>query len=304
MQYNDALKSIFNELKDWEDLGSMADYIPELAKVNPNKFGIYLSCINGESFTYGDTQEKFSLQSVAKVFSLSLAYSIEGARLWDRVGVEPSGNSFNSLWQLEYENGIPRNPFINSGALVVCDVLCSILDNPKADFLQFVRKIAGNPNLNFNPAVAKSEQETGHRNHALVDFMKSYGNIENPTEKVLDFYFNLCSLEMTCEALAKSFLIFANGGKTVEDNLQLLSSVRIKRVNAIMQTCGFYDEAGEFAFRVGLPGKSGVGGGIAAIHPGHYAVAVWSPRLNDKGNSSKGMKALEMLTTKLELSIF
>ena len=304
MQYNDALKSIFDELKTWDDLGSKADYIPELAKVDANKFGMYLTCINGESFTYGDTQEKFSLQSVAKVFSLSLAYSIVGVKLWDRVGVEPSGNSFNSLWQLEYEFGIPRNPFINSGALVVCDVLCSILDNPKADFLQFVRKIAGNPNLNFNPAVAKSEQETGYRNRALVDFMKSYGNIENAVDKVLDFYFNLCSLEMTCEELAKSFLIFANGGKTVKDDLQLLSAVRIKRVNAIMQTCGFYDEAGEFAFRVGLPGKSGVGGGIAAIHPGHYAVAVWSPRLNGKGNSSKGMKALEMLTTKLELSIF
>jgi glutaminase len=229
---------------------------------------------------------------------------VKGNEIFDRVDVEPSGNPFNSLVQLEYEQGIPRNPLINSGALVICDILLSEFRDPKNELLNFVRTLAVDENIHYNEKIAESEKKTGHRNSALINLLKSFGNIENPVEDVLDFYFESCAIEMTCEELARSFLIYANDGRLAHNNEQIISLSESKRINAIMQTCGFYDEAGEFSFRVGLPGKSGVGGGIAAVHPDHYSVAVWSPRLNEKGNSALGMKALEALTTLSGLSIF
>lgn len=302
MDYKKAIEEIYTELKAIKPQGKVASYIPELAKVKPYKFGFTLLSVDGQRCGNGDINEKFSIQSIAKVFSLTLAYSIKGAKLWNRVGVEPSGNPFNSLAQLEYENGIPRNPFINSGALVICDILFDVLENPKIDMLNFIRKISDNDAINYNLDVAQSEKENGFRNAAHINLMKSYGNINNDIEEVLDFYFHLCSVEMTCKELSKAFLFFANAGKI--KNEIILTVSKTKRLNALMQTCGFYDEAGEFSFLVGLPGKSGVGGGIVAVHPGKYSVVVWSPVLNEKGNSFLGLKALELLTTKTELSIF
>ena len=230
--------------------------------------------------------------------------SLVGETIWERIGVEPSGNSFNSIVQLEYENGIPINPFINAGALVMADLLVSKLNDPKKDFLEFVRKISGNKNIEYNLAVAKSEKETGFMNASLVNMLKSRGNIHNKVEDVLDFYFHQCSIEMTCKDLANSFLLFANQGKCAHLQDQIISGSQVKRISALMLSCGFYDESGEFAYKVGLPGKSGVGGGIVAVQPQKYSVAVWSPKLNKKGNSSLGMKALELLTTKTGMSIF
>jgi len=229
---------------------------------------------------------------------------VHAGKLWERVGVEPSGNPFNSLVQLEYENGIPRNPFINAGALVIADILCDTLENPKEDMLNFVRKLAGNKDIFFNEKVAASEKQNGFRNAAHINLMKAFGNIKNDVDCVLDFYYHLCSIEMSVVDLSKALMIYVNHGILIHDNTRLMNFSKTKRVNALMQTCGFYDEAGEFSFKVGLPGKSGVGGGIVAVHPEKYAVAVWSPRLNKKGNSYLGMKALEMLTTKTKLSIF
>ena len=302
MNYQQIIEDIHTELKATENKGKVADYIPELAKINPDKFGINLLTADGNQFGIGDVDEKFSIQSIVKVFTLTLAYSIHGSKLWKRVDVEPSGDPFNSLSQLEYENGIPRNPFINSGALVICDILFDSLENPKVDILNFIRKISKNDTINYNPIVENSEKEYGYRNAAHINLMKSYGNIKNDVDKVLDLYFHLCSIEMSCNELSEAFLLFAKGGKL--DNKQILTTSESKRLNALMLTCGFYDEAGEFSFKVGLPGKSGVGGGIAAVHPGKYSVVVWSPKLNKKGNSFLGMKALELLTTKTELSIF
>jgi len=224
--------------------------------------------------------------------------------LFNRVDVEPSGDPFNSLVQLEYEQGIPRNPFINAGALVIADILISLLDNPKEDFLDFIRNITNNISININPDVYQSEIQYSHRNAALLNLMKSFGNITNDIETVLDFYVFQCAVEMSCKELAIAFMIYANQGKKLSDNTEILAPQKVKRINAIMQTCGFYDEAGEFSFRVGLPGKSGVGGGIAAVHPEQYAVTVWSPLLNPKGNSELGMYALERLTTLTGYSIF
>ena len=304
MNYHKIFSKINRQLNKTEDFGEVATYIPELGNVDPAKFGVHLTTINHQHYQFGDAEEKFSIQSIAKVLALVLAYKQEGEKLWERVGVEPSGTSFNSLFQLEFNKGIPRNPLINSGALVISDILVSHLKNPKDDFIEFVRNISGNPEINYCPRIAESEKLTGHRNAALVNLMKSFGNIKNDIDVVLDFYFNLCSIEMTCRELSQTFLFLAAYGVNPFTNERVLSISKSKRVNAIMQTCGFYDESGEFTFKVGLPGKSGIGGGIIAIHPGKYSIGVWSPRLNEKGNSHRGMKFLELLTTETKLSIF
>lgn len=304
MNFSEIINEIYSEVKCGETDGHVASYIPELLNVNPDKFGIALLTVDGNEFCCGDAEEKFSIQSISKVFALSIAFSLLGEKIWERMGVEPSGTSFNSIMQLEYEKGKPRNPFINAGALVVADILVSNLKNPKEEFLEFVKEISGNNNISFNYKIAQSEKEFGFRNAALINMMKSYGNIKNDIELILDFYFFLCSIEMTCKELASSFLPYANLSKPFNYKNFPLTKSQIKRINALMISCGFYDESGEFAFKVGLPGKSGVGGGIVAIHPNIYSVAVWSPRINSKGNSVFGMKTLEMLTTKTEISIF
>ncbi|MBG6112053.1 glutaminase [Flavobacterium sp. CG_23.5] len=303
MDYSLILQEIYQEAKAAPIIGTVAKTIPELAKVDPNKFGIHLTTINGEDFGIGDSNEKFSIQSVSKALTLTLAFSFLDEKMWKRVGVEPSGDPFNSLVQLEYEKGIPRNPFINAGAIVIADILVSHLKNPKEEFLNFIRMISGSPTIDFNLKVAQSEKETGFRNAALANFLKSFGTIDNDVETVLDFYFHQCSIEMTCKELAHSFFFLANEGKT-QAGKQIVSKSQVKRLNALMQTCGFYDESGEFTYKVGLPGKSGIGGGIAALYPKNFVVATWSPRLNEKGNSELGMNALELLTTKTGMSIF
>lgn len=304
MDYQRILNEIAQSLQGKNFGGKVADYIPELAEINPDNFGIHLCCLQSGNYSIGKNKDRFSIQSISKVFALTLAYPMMGEKLWKRVGVEPSGNPFNSLVQLEYESGIPRNPLINAGALVVSDILITNLANPKEDFLNFVQKLAGNDEIQFNEKVAESEKETGYRNAGLANLMKSFGNIENLVEDVLDFYFYMCSIEMSCKELAQTFLVFANHGKHIITGETILTSSQAKRLSAILLTCGFYDQAGEFTFKVGLPGKSGVGGGIVAVFPEHYSVAVWSPKLNKAGNSVLGMEVLERLTTKTGLSIF
>jgi glutaminase len=302
--YKKIIEDIYLEVKNVDDIGKVANYIPELAFVDSNNFGINITTINNESFGIGDSETKFSIQSVTKILSLTLAYKLEGEKLWERVDVEPSGNPFNSLLQLEADLGKPRNPFINAGAIVVCDVLISHLKNPKEDFLNFCREISDNTTLNYNEKIAQSEKSSGFRNIALCNFIKSFGNIKNNVDEVLDFYFHICSLEMTCKELSQMFLYLAEDNFITKKGTKIISESQTKRINAIMLTCGFYDESGEFAFRVGLPGKSGVGGGIIAIHPDKYCISVWSPKLNKKGNSYKGMLFLEKFTTKTTSSIF
>jgi glutaminase len=306
MNYSLILQEIQTEVKDLSGTGTIASYIPELATIDPAKFGMHLVTTEGKNYGLGDSNEKFSIQSISKVFSLTLAFSFLGEKIWERVGVEPSGNAFNSLVQLEYDKGKPRNPFINAGALVIADMLLSHVNNPKQYFIDFIRELANCTEIDFNTKVALSEKSVGFRNAALANMLKSFGNIKNDVEDVLDFYFHQCAVEMTCKELANSFLFYAherNAGNETKNNL-LLTQSQVKRLNALMQTCGMYDESGEFAYKVGLPGKSGVGGGIVAIYPKKYCVATWSPRLNEKGNSVLGMKALELLTTKTGMSIF
>lgn len=287
--------------------GKVADYIPALANIDPNQFGMAVTLNNGEFYGVGSYNQAFSIQSISKVFSFTLALREYKKKLYRRVWREPSGDPFNSLVQLEYEEGIPRNPFINAGAIVVCDSLISKANgNSKAitDILSFIRSVSDDNSITINENVVDSEIQHGFRNASLANLMKSFGNLENEVDAVLETYFQHCSVEMTPQQLSRAFLYLANNGTDPISNKQFLTPEQAKRVNALMLTCGHYDASGDFAFRVGLPGKSGVGGGIVAIVPGKMAIAVYSPGLNEFGNSLVGTKALELFTSLTRLSIF
>ena len=304
MDYLQILENIYQSILPYAKEGKQATYIPELANVNPDQFGMCIHTIYGETAAIESADTRFSIQSISKVLALAMCLSLKGDDLWKRIGKEPSGTAFNSLVQLEVEKGLPRNPFINAGAIVMADILLSSLRDPEADFLAFVRAVAGNDTIDYNPSVALSERSTGYLNAAIANLLKYHGTIENDIEEVLHFYFLMCSIEMSCRELSLAFLAFANHRRKFDYAGITLTASQVKRINAILQTCGFYDEAGDFAYLVGLPGKSGVGGGIVAIYPLQYSVAVWSPRLNSKGNSVMGIKAFELLTTETKESIF
>lgn len=303
INYPQILAEIYQEIQPYARQGQQATYIPALAEVNPDQFGMCLNTVEGDLFTCEQADTRFSIQSISKVFSLAACLSFFGDRLWERVGVEPSGSAFNSMILLEAEKGKPRNPFINAGAIVLADMLLSYCDDAENKFLHFMRKISGSDTLNYREDVAKGEREKGYLNAAIANMLKYYGNLQGDIERVLMFYFRMCSIEMSCKELAHALIPFTNSVPFDYEGVKLTRS-QVKRINAIMQTCGLYDEAGEFSFLVGLPGKSGVGGGLIAVCPQRYSVAVWSPRLNKKGNSVMGLKALELLTTKTEESIF
>lgn len=296
----DILNDIGAEMAAAPDRGRVANYIPELAQVDPNQFGMAVVTAQGDTFTVGDATKPFSIQSVSKVFTLALALGRLGHQLWNRVGREPSGLAFNSILQLEHEHGIPRNPFINAGALVVTDAILAG-HQPRevlGELLRFVRAAADDDDIHINDAVARSETEHGDRNMALAHFMRAQGNFLNPPDLTCGTYFHQCAIEMTCLQLAKAgrFLMGGPGG--------LVSAEQVRRINALMLTCGHYDGSGDFAYRVGLPGKSGVGGGILTIVPGQASVAVWSPGLNAQGNSQLGTLAVERLARATGWSIF
>jgi glutaminase len=304
LDYQHVLDTIQSEVQPLLGQGKVAGYIPELSKVSPERFGMAVYCLDGRTYMTGDAEAKFSLQSVTKLFALALAFSREGDDIWKRVGREPSGNPFNSLVQLEVERGKPRNPFINAGALVITDILASRFVQPDVAVLQFARQIANEQGIDFDLTVAESERKTANRNSAIAYFMKDFGNLDNPVEAVIGSYCRQCSITMTCTELAKAGSFLANHGTIPWSGTQILGLSPAKRLNALMLTCGTYDAAGDFAFRVGLPAKSGVGGGILALLPGEASVAVWSPGLDSNGNSLAGTYALERFTTLTARSIF
>lgn len=304
MNYQEIISKIYDEIKCDFGKGKVADYIPALANINCKKYGVAISTISGAKFNFGDAEERFSIQSISKVFTLTMAFGRLKENIWQRVGKEPSGNPFNSLVQLEYENGRPRNPFINAGALVLADIVLSEYEHPQDKLLEFVRELSGNKDINFDLEVAASEKEKGFRNAALGNFMKSFGNITNNIDAVLDFYFHQCSISMSCIDLARSFLFLANHGIIPGNKKKILTMSESKRISSLMLTCGLYDESGDFAFRTGMPGKSGVGGGIVAVIPKELAICVWSPELNKHGNSHLGVETLERFTTMTGVSIF
>ncbi len=288
------------------DRGKPADYIPPLAAVDPAKFGMAVIEADGTCHLAGDADEAFSIQSISKVFALTLALGHVGDQLWARVGREPSGSAFNSIVQLEFEHGIPRNPFINAGAIVVADVLLGRHQPREAigEILRFVRMLTDDEDIVIDRAVAEAELATGHRNMALASYMRSFGNIHHDVERTLGVYFHKCALAMSCRQLALAGRYLMADGMLPTTQRRVVSAQRARRINALMLTCGHYDGSGEFAFRVGLPGKSGVGGGILAVVPGRASIAVWSPGLNARGNSQLGTLALERLVQRTGWSVF
>ena len=300
------LDEIHRELEPRFGEGKVADYIPQLAHVDPRKFGIAVVDTKGQIVRAGDCDEPFSIQSISKVFTLTLALGKHGEAIWKRVGREPSGSAFNSIVQLEHEKGKPRNPFINSGAIAISDMMLAGHTPREAigEIVQFVRYLANDETIAIDPAVARSEQATGFRNFALANFMRSFGVLQHPVEHVLGVYFHQCALAMSCVQLASSGLFLAASGRNPLTGHQVVTRERARRINALMLTCGHYDGSGDFAYRVGLPGKSGVGGGILAIAPGKASIAVWAPGLNDNGNSLVGSLALEMLAARTGWSVF
>ncbi|HEY5789091.1 MAG TPA: glutaminase [Gammaproteobacteria bacterium] len=284
--------------------GRVADYIPALGRVPANRFGMAAATLEGQLHRVGDADEGFSIQSVSKLFLLALVLPVVGKALWQRVGREPSGNPFNSLVQLEREQGIPRNPFINAGALVVVDVLLDTFADPLGELLGWLREESGDAAVEVDAEVAQSELDHADRNAALVHFMRSFGSVRNPVDRVLELYCRACAIRMSCAQLARAMLVLANHGVSPVSGRERMSRSRAKRINAVMLTCGTYDAAGEFAFRVGLPCKSGVGGGIVALIPGRLGLCAWSPPLDATGNSAAALAALDSFTTRTGWSVF
>ncbi|EFN4828223.1 glutaminase A [Escherichia coli] len=311
---NAILENILRQVRPLIGQGKVADYIPALATVDGSRLGIAICTVDGQLFQAGDAQERFSIQSISKVLSLVVAmrhYSEE--EIWQRVGKDPSGSPFNSLVQLEMEQGIPRNPFINAGALVVCDMLQGRLSAPRQRMLEVVRGLSGVSDISYDTVVARSEFEHSARNAAIEHsarnaaiawLMKSFGNFHHDVTTVLQNYFHYCALKMSCVELARTFVFLANQGKAIHIDEPVVTPMQARQINALMATSGMYQNAGEFAWRVGLPAKSGVGGGIVAIVPHEMAIAVWSPELDDAGNSLAGIAVLEQLTKQLGRSVY
>ncbi len=307
MDYNAILHEIAEEIQPLFGEGKVANYIPALGGVNPNQFAMSLTLLDGTQYHIGNTDTLFSIQSISKVFTFTLALRYYAHQFALRMRHEPSGNPFNSLVQLEYESGIPRNPFINAGAIVVTDALISHYKSASLSYENiraFIRDISEEQSIGSDAVVAASEMENGFRNLALANLMKSFGNLDNDASSVVQTYFNHCAIEMSTKMLSRAMLYLANHGTDPINNKGFISPRQAKRINSLMLTCGHYDASGDFAFRVGLPGKSGVGGGIVAIIPQKMGICVYSPALNEQGNSLIGTKALELFTTKTGLSIF
>lgn len=297
------LDEIAAEARPFASEGKVADYIPALAAADPSRFGLAMATVEGDVVGSGDWRQRFTIQSVSKLFALALVLPADGEALWRRVGREPSGNPFNSLVQLEHERGIPRNPFINAGALVLVDRLLRLHGDAFGALRGFLLSESGDAAVDADPEVARSEAAHADRNAALAHFMASYGNLESPVPEVLDHYVRMCALSMDCGGLARAGLVLARHGLRA-DGSRLLTRSEAKRINAILLTCGTYDAAGDFAYRVGLPAKSGVGGAILAVLPGRGTICAWGPALDAKGNSVAGVEALDRFTTRTGWSVF
>jgi glutaminase len=289
--------------------GKVGDYIEAIAELDREAFGLALVEMDGTEHVIGDVDEPFAIQSISKVFSLVVAMqkadAAEGVArgLWERVGVEPSGDPFNSLVQLEHERGKPRNPMINAGALIVDDVLLDHCDDPAGDITRLLRQLAGE-DIGLDEVVMTQEGRSGHRNRSMAFLMSSFGNLTSSVDEVLDVYVRHCAIVMTARQLARAARFLANDGVDPATGERVLSAGLARRVAAIMLTCGTYDSAGQFAFDVGIPCKSGVAGGIMALVPGKGAACVWSPPLDPSGNSRAGRVALHELAERLHLSLF
>ncbi|MDR2034941.1 MAG: glutaminase [Helicobacteraceae bacterium] len=305
MNLQTTLNEVASEVRSLLGKGSVANYIPALAIADPTKFAMAIATVQGDVFCVGDCDELFSIQSISKVFALTQAFKILDSDLWRRVDRENAGSEFNSLLALELSAGIPRNPLSNAGAIVTTDVILTERGKEtKASLLEFFRVRSGNMSIDFNEEIAQLESEHGRRTKALAYLIASFKNLENHPQTVSMLYFYQCAMEASCVDLARSLLFLANKGVCPISQEHVISASQAKRINSILLTCGHYDVSGDFAFRVGLPGKSCVSGAIAALVPGKMAIAAWSPALNKDGVSLVASAALEIFATKTGLSVF
>lgn len=298
-----VLDDLIDEMDSFVDDGVVAQSIPPLAAVDPVRFGAALVTVDGRSFAVGDATVAFSVQSMSKMFALVLAVHALGNTVWKQVGKEPSGKAFDSLEQLEAERGIPRNPFVNAGALATTDILISTEGSSVDSIVRFMRAESGNPEIAVDETVAAAEAVHGHRNNAIANFMKAYATISNPVAVVTTEYFRQCAIRASCLDLSRAALILAHDG-VCRDGTRLLTSDEVRQINAVMLTCGTYDAVGDIASRVGLPCKSGIGGGVIAVIPGVGVLTVWSPRIDRHGNSVAGVEFLERFAKHTNCSIF
>ncbi len=287
-------------------LGTVANYIPELDKAKKDALGIYIITNEGSEYFSGDWNTKFTIQSISKIVTLMLAIIDNGEEyVFSKVGMEPTGDPFNSIKKLETSSRKkPYNPLINAGAIAIASMIKGkdIIEKFQR-LLNFFRKISEDESLDVNYKIYCGESETGNKNRAMGYFLKDEGIIEGSVEEALDIYFKQCSIEVTTKTLAKIALFIANNGimSTGENVLTPRIATIIK---TLMVTCGMYDSSGEFAIKVGIPSKSGVGGGILSVVPGKMGIGIYGPSLDRKGNSIAGISLLEDLSAEMKLTIF
>ncbi|KAB7671219.1 glutaminase A [Bacillus sp. B1-b2] len=306
-QSNEELELLLEEAKQYTKNGKVADYIPALKKANPEDLSVAIYKADGTCYYAGCISKKITLQSISKVITLALALIECGEEyVFQKVGYEPTGDPFNSIVKLEMSNpSKPLNPMINAGALAVTHMIQgSSVDERLDRILDFVKKLSGNNEIEYSEEVAQSEFDTSHLNRALCYFMKQHGIINEDVEELLDLYTKQCSIEVNCLDLARIGIVFALDGKNPETNEQIMPPHVARICKTFMVTCGMYNASGEFAVRVGIPAKSGVSGGILGAVPNRFGIGLSGPALDDKGNSVAGLKLLELLANKYQLSMF
>jgi len=306
-RFQEQLEQAVNKARKHVHEGKVASYIPELAKSDPNQLGAAIVLMDGSVITAGDTKTRFTLQSIAKLFSLAIALIDHGCdEVFSRVGMEPTGDPFNSIMKLEaIKPHKPLNPMINAGAIAVCDMVEGKGSEDKMErILSLLRKMTGNPKICVNDSVYLSEKKSANRNRALAYFMKDSGVLKGDVEETLDFYFRHCSIEVTTQDMAWMAIVLAADGAHPVTGERLIDASIARICKTFMVTCGMYNASGEFAIQVGIPAKSGVAGGIMASVPKQMGIGVYSPGLDEKGNSLAGVKLLRELSQMWHLSIF
>ncbi len=306
-QSSDELEVLVKEARTYTKNGKVADYIPALGKANPNDLSIAIYYPDGRCISAGDIEEKITLQSISKVISLALVLMDRGQDyVFDRVGMEPTGDPFNSIIKLEtIAPGKPLNPMINAGALVVTHMIKgNSVEERFQRLLSFVREMINDPTITYNEEVARSEFETAHLNRALCYFIKQHNIIEEDVEQLMDLYTKQCAIEMNCLDLSRIGMVFAMDGIDPQSGKQIMPVDVARICKTFMVTCGMYNASGEHAIKIGVPAKSGVSGGIMGTVSGKYGIGIFGPALDEKGNSSGGIKLLELLSAKYKLSLF
>lgn len=303
----ELLQQILQECRPYTGQGALASYIPELARQDPDRLGIAVFHKDGNMVEAGDSRRCFTIQSVMKPLLLLLALQDNGREtVRAHVGVEATGKPFDAINVTDQTLLSDHlNPMVNMGAIAICGLIHGASYEEKFQrLLELTRKLAGNPDIQLDQDVYLSEKHTGYKNRALAFLLKTYGMLEDDVEEVLDFYFKACSISVTSQDLAVIGSVLSSHGTLPDSEERVFDREYGNYVNAILMTCGMYDGSGAFAVNVGVPAKSGVGGGIMAVVPTRMGIGIFSPGLDEKGNSLAGIQLLERLSNRLYLSIF